>query len=163
MLKGCQCDLQASEAARHSSCEAARRSTGFWCVAAEPPDVRHPQPCDNTQLLLQKGQNRAGHCGGSVASAKIGGPPVRTSLFTQRLDYNTLLNGQAVALRTPGRGLSSFLCGHCYLLAFFRLQESRQPTPDFFNPQPKPAQQANRSRPNLPVLHWKLARAINLS
>lgn len=29
MLKGCQCDLQASEAARHSSCEAARRSTGF--------------------------------------------------------------------------------------------------------------------------------------
>ena len=32
-----------------------------------------------------------------------------------------------------------------------------------FNPQPKPAQQATRSRPNLPVLHWKRARAINLS
>ena len=25
--------------------------------------------------MLQKGQNRAGHCGGSVALAKIGGPP----------------------------------------------------------------------------------------
>ena len=24
------------------------------------------------QLLLQKGQNRAGHCGGSVALAKLG-------------------------------------------------------------------------------------------
>jgi len=39
------------------------------------------------------------------------------------------------------------------------LQESIQPTPDFFNLRPKPAQQANRSRQNLPVLHWKLARA----
>ena len=42
---------------------------------------------------------------------------------------------------------------------FFALQESIQPTPDFFNPRLKPAQQANRSRQNLPVLHWKLARA----
>lgn len=36
----------------------------------------------------------------------------RTSLFTQRLDYDTLFNCQAVVLRNPGRGLSSFLRGH---------------------------------------------------
>ena len=83
----------------------------------------------------------------------------RTSLFTQRLDYDTLLIRQAVVLRSPGRGLSSFLCGHLCLLAFLCLQESIQPTPDFFNPRLKPAQQANHSRQNLPVLHWKLARA----
>ncbi len=44
-------------------------------------------------------------------------------------------------------------------LCFLCLQESIQPTPDFFNPRLKPAQQANHSRQNLPVLHWKLARA----
>ena len=30
--------------------------------------------------MLQKGQNRAGHCGGSVALAKIGGPPVKITI-----------------------------------------------------------------------------------
>ena len=45
-------------------------------------------------------------------------------------------------------------------LRFFALQESIQPTPDFFNPRLKPARQANRSRQDLPVLHWKLARAV---
>ena len=46
-------------------------------------------------------------------------------------------------------------------LRFLCLQESIQPTPDFFNPRLKPAQQANHSRQNLPVLHWKLARAVS--
>jgi len=48
-------------------------------------------------------------------------------------------------------------------LRFFALQESIQPTPDFFNPPLKPAQQANRSRQNLPALHWKLARTYQIS
>lgn len=58
----------------------------------------------------------------------------RTSLFTQRLNYDTLFFCQAVALRSPARGLLSFLCGHWRFLAFLCLQESIQPTPDFFPP-----------------------------
>jgi hypothetical protein len=38
------------------------------------------------------------------------------------------------------------------------LQESIQPRLIFSTPRLKPAQQANRSRQNLPALHWKLAR-----
>ena len=37
---------------------------------------------------------------------------VRASLFTKRFDYDTLFFRQAVVCRSPGWGLSSFLCGH---------------------------------------------------
>ena len=59
------------------------------------------------EVALQLPPDRRG-----MASDPLRYVPVRASLFTQRLDYDTLPNCQAVVLRSPGWGLSSFLRGH---------------------------------------------------